>query len=59
MDIIHKSGSWFTYKTYKWHGLAEVKNLFETDEDFRNEITALVNNQDDDSYEYDPDEIFS
>ena len=40
--IINKSGSWFTYKDLKWHGLAEVKNLFETDDDFRNEIIALV-----------------
>ena len=58
MDIIHKSGSWFTYKDYKWHGLAEVKTLFEMDEVFKNEIINLVNNQEDEPYEYDPDEIF-
>lgn len=61
MGVINKSGSWFTYKDYKWHGLAEVKEKFEKDVEFKNEIVALVNgaDADDDEYEYDPDEIFN
>lgn len=61
MGVINKSGSWFTYKDYKWHGLAEVREKFEKDAFFKNEIVALVNGNDidGDEYEYDPDEMFN
>jgi recombination protein RecA len=45
-DIIKKSGSWFTYEGERWHGLAEVRERFEKDADFRDTITKLVMDQD-------------
>lgn len=43
MDVIHKSGSWFTYKDYKWHGLNEVRDTYNSDADFKKEIQNAVN----------------
>jgi hypothetical protein len=44
MDIIHKSGSWFTYKDYRWHGMTEVRDTYNNEPDFKKEIQDLVNN---------------
>lgn len=46
-EIIKKSGSWFSYKDERWHGLAEVREKFENDPKFKKEITDLVMGQDD------------
>jgi recombination protein RecA len=43
MGIINKSGSWFTYGEERFHGMSEVKDKFENDPAFRNEIIAIVN----------------
>lgn len=42
MDIIHKSGSWFTYGENRWHGLSEFREKFENDPAFKKEITDQV-----------------
>lgn len=59
--IIEKSGSWFKYGDLRWHGLAEVRNLFENDDSFKEEITKLVEAELDNgpstpSFEIDEDE---
>lgn len=58
--IIEKSGSWFTYKDFRAHGMAEVKEKFTNDEVFRAEIIAAVNQADDpevDPLNFDDDDI--
>ena len=58
-EIIKKSGSWFTYEDKRWHGLAEVRSEFESNPEFRDEITNLVMEQelpDGDSLDFDLDE---
>lgn len=42
MEVIHKSGSWFTYGENRWHGLSELKEKFANDPVFKKEITDLV-----------------
>lgn len=42
MDIIRKSGSWFTYGEDRWHGLAELREKFANEPDFKQEITDKV-----------------
>lgn len=56
--IIEKSGSWFTYKDFRAHGMAEVKEKFTNDEVFRAEIIAAVNqadNTESDDFNFDDD----
>ena len=56
--IIEKSGSWFTYKDFRAHGMAEVKEKFTNDETFRAEIIAAVNqadNTESDDFNFDDD----
>ena len=56
--IIEKSGSWFTYKDFRAHGMAEVKEKFTNDEVFRAEIIAAVNqadNTESDDFNFDND----
>lgn len=56
--IIEKSGSWFTYKDFRAHGMAEVKEKFTNDEAFRAEIIAAVNqadNTESDDFNFDDD----
>ena len=58
--IIEKSGSWFTYKDFRAHGMAEVKEKFTNDEVFHAEIIAAVNQADDpevDPLNFDDDDI--
>lgn len=58
-EIIKKSGSWFTYEDKRWHGLAEVRSEFESNPEFRDEITNLVMEQelpDGDPLDFDLDE---
>ena len=58
--IINKSGSWFYYGDYKWHGMSEVKETFTTDEAFRAAIIAAVSQTDDadvDPLNFDDDDI--
>ena len=58
--IIEKSGSWFTYKDFRAHGMAEVKEKFTNDEVFRAEIIAAVNQTGDpevDPLNFDDDDI--
>ena len=58
--IIEKSGSWFTYKDFRAHGMAEVKEKFTNDDVFRAEIIAAVNQADDpevDPLNFDDDDI--
>lgn len=58
--IINKSGSWFYYGDYKWHGMSEVKDTFTTDETFRAAIIAAVNQTDDgdvNDFNFDDEEI--
>ena len=42
MGIIKKSGSWFSYGDQRWHGLADVRALLESDPEFRKTLTEQV-----------------
>ena len=46
MDIIKKSGSWFTYEDHRWHGMAEVRSDFEKIPELRKALTDIVMSQD-------------